>query len=160
MMMQKILTKVSACLLVIWYCLSIMGFDVHTCHAADHQFISTFIEGLTCEEIHSAHKCGHHCTHHHECSDSQEHFANHSDGLIEETDCCTDDYHALSITGTRTEDDHHFHGSISCWHTAAVLDAFGVDAPVPYSIDSYLFAPFLVIIQGDDVLSSFGIRRI
>ena len=137
-----------------------MGFDVHTCHAADHQFISTFIEGLTCEEIHSAHKCGHHCTHHHECSDSQEHFANHSDGLIEETDCCTDDYHALSITGTRTEDDHHFHGSISCWHTAAVLDAFGVDAPVPYSIDSYLFAPFPVVIQGDDVLSSFGIRRI
>ena len=137
-----------------------MGFDVHTCHAADHQFISTFIEGLTCEEIHSAHKCGHHCTHHHECSDSQEHFANHSDGLIEEADCCTDDYHALSITGTRTEDDHHFHGSISCWHTAAVLDAFGVDAPVPYSIDSYLFAPFPVVIQGDDVLSSFGIRRI
>ena len=137
-----------------------MGFDVHTCHAANHQFVSTFIEGLTCEEIHSAHKCGHHCTHHHECSDSQEHFANHSDGLIEETDCCTDDYHALSITGTRTEDDHHFHGSISCWHTAAVLDAFGVDAPVPYSIDSYLFAPFPVIIQGDDVLSSFGIRRI
>lgn len=159
--MNKFVTKVSAFLLALWYCLSVIGFDVHTCHSANHQFVSTFIEGLTCEEIHSAHKCGHHCTHHHECSDAQEHFANHSDGLIEETDSCTDDYHALSITGTRSEDDHHhFHGSLSCWHTAAVLDAFGTDVPVPYSIDSYLFAPSSAVFQGEDVLSYFGIRRI
>ena len=159
--MKKILTKISACLLAIWYCLSIIGFDVHTCHSANHQFVSTFIEGLTCEEIHSAHKCGHHCTHHHDSGNSDEHFANHSDGQISEADCCSDDYHSLSITGTRTEDDHHhFHGSLSCWHTAAVLDAFGTDVPVPYSIDSYLFAPSSAVFQGEDVLSYFGIRRI
>ena len=77
-------------LLIVWYCFSIIGFNVHTCNASGRSFIATFIGGLECSDIHPEH---HHC----DC-----HSCHHS----EDDDCCHDDHMSLGITGLFSNDDH------------------------------------------------------
>lgn len=121
--MKKILIKVAAVMALVWYSLGIIGFDVHTCNASGRSFIATFVEGISCEDIHPGHGCGHE---HHDCTCGHHHS--------EETvvsypqHCCTDDYQALAITGSTSDPSRESGDLISlCFH----CNADYIFAPAP-----------------------------
>lgn len=105
--------KIAAVLLTIWYCMSIIGFDVHTCKDSGRTFVATFIEGMACSDIHPEHHCCN-CagSHHHESSCCHKEVktscctAEHSDSKsgIDSDECCTDNYQVIQISGCRAED--------------------------------------------------------
>lgn len=92
--MKNVLTKVSALLLVVWYSLSVIGFDVHTCSKSGRTFIATVVSGTACEDIHPDHlKSACSCCHHHSDDASKG---------IDRKPCCTDDWQYIALTGMRT----------------------------------------------------------
>ena len=94
-MVKTVLIRIAALLVLIWYSLGIIGFDVHTCDISGRSFIAVFVEGTTCQDIHPEHGC---CHDHHECScchDEEDAFC-----LDTQDKCCTDEYQMLSVTGT------------------------------------------------------------
>lgn len=101
--MRNVAYKICAVLLAVWYLMSIIGFGVHTCRGSQRSFLTTFVTGMTCEDIHPQHHCT--CDHH-----SSE--AGH--------DCCTDDFKVLSLTGVlpSAENDSGFflHGDCVPFH--------------------------------------------
>lgn len=100
--------RVTAALLTLWYCMSIIGFGIHTCSESGRSFIVTFIEGSACQDIHPEHSCdadlccsaADHaapacsCGHDHEatCDDNDE-------PMFKMPSCCTNDYQVLTLTG-------------------------------------------------------------
>ena len=80
-------------LLVVWYSLSIIGFDVHSCKSTGEVFVASLAGGITCEDIHPDHSCKSHggcrCGHH-------EHGA---EANVGKSDCCTNDLQILELTG-------------------------------------------------------------
>lgn len=113
--MKKFLMNISSAVLVIWYCVSIIGFGVHTCVSSGETFIATFADGMECVDIHPEHHCcGASC-----CSGSDHDHAsccsdNHHEGPDEEHDaplgiskpsCCSNDYQAIVLSGCRAGDD-------------------------------------------------------
>lgn len=115
--MKQLTTKIAACIFTLWYCFSIIGFDVHTCNSSGQSFVSTFINGLSCDDIHP----GHHCPNcpDHECDCPGE--AHHGDEISER--CCSNNYIALSITGSRTDNnEHHHYDECHCGHCPCIED--------------------------------------
>ena len=104
--MKSILMKISAILLVVWYCLSIIGFDVHTCSETGDSIVHMSFTAHSCHDIHDDH-CDSACEHDHDdyCEEPVEH--RHDGG------CCEDEYQVISLTGLRSDDDSNgsFHGS-------------------------------------------------
>ncbi len=97
-MMRNILMKYLAALLVVWYSLSIIGFDVHSCTKTGETFVASIAAGVSCEDIHPEHSCSSHgscCGH---------------DGRNKVTsdDCCQDDFHVLSFTGAISVNDYRY----------------------------------------------------
>lgn len=83
--MKNILTKVSAVLLIVWYSMSIIGFDVHTCRETGNSFVHFSFTSHSCDDIHH--------------SDRDEGTHHHDEG------CCEDEYQVISLTGLRSDDD-------------------------------------------------------
>lgn len=82
--------KIVSALLMTWYCVSIIGFGIHTCSGSGRSYVAVFLTELSCEDIHPEHDCGHsHC-----CSSG-----------IGKASCCTNDFHVLSLTGTVGHED-------------------------------------------------------
>lgn len=102
--MKTVVLKISAFLMILWYCFSIIGFDIHTCKGSGETFVATFLSGMTCEDIHPEHRCseGHCCASSHRtcCSHS-----GHECTSFENESCCDDDIKVLILTGSRTDDD-------------------------------------------------------
>ena len=103
--------RFSAMLLVLWYCFSVIGFNVHTCNASGRAFVATFISGLTCADIHPEHHCDKEaCGTSHETACCPHH---HEEGVhvnsLRPADCCSDDHMALALTGCATGDNNR-HG--------------------------------------------------
>lgn len=130
--MKALLIKLSALLMVLWYSMSIIGFDVHTCSGSGKSFIATFVSGTECDDIHPDHVCGkgtcqakaHHegcCEAHscaHGCSDED------CDGVkIMNKSCCTDDYQVIMLTGVPS-DDHGFRYEAPCFTFCPFVDLF------------------------------------
>lgn len=134
--MKKALMKISALLLVVWYCLSIIGFDVHTCGETSRSFVHMSFISHSCEDIHD----DDHCDSHHE--EQAEHH--HTD------DCCEDEYQVISLTGLRSDDDHNDFGScdftygpsfMASTNGSSVLYAEVLDSKYPDIPDSGLIVP-------------------
>ncbi len=105
--MKNLIIKILAALLTVWYSMSFIGFDIHTCNGSGRSFVVTFIEGLTCEDIHPEHSCGKAvcCTGgSSSCSCGDHH---NTSCTIKAPSCCTNDYQVLAITGTVSS--HHDH---------------------------------------------------
>lgn len=112
--MKNIGTRVFAAALAIWYSLSVIGFGVHTCSSSNRSFLTTFISGVSCEDVHPVDKCGKACcekkSHQHVCKSccnqsphvvqaASEHVP--SDGpMLSQTKCCYDDYQQIIVTGS------------------------------------------------------------
>lgn len=91
--MRDIIMKISALLLAVWYCISIVGFDLHVCHRTDRTYVSSFVDGGSCHDIHPEHCCSKgHCT----AGSVDPH--DHADGpVFKSQSCCTDDYKVLTV---------------------------------------------------------------
>ncbi len=121
--MKNVVIKILAVALTVWYMMSIIGFDVHTCSDSGRSFITTFIEGLACEDIHPEHSCDEtaYCTEeHHECCPG--HAEDHSDcpfcdgvSLVAKS-CCSNDYQVLALTGTSLSESQGQHDDCACGH--------------------------------------------
>ena len=138
--MKNVLTSLAAMLLVIWYSLSVIGFDVHTCSSSGESYVTTVIGGTTCEDIHpEPHKkacsCCRHC--HASCHDVRAEETGKTDGAAMSTrPCCSDDWQMIVLTGCKAQEkQEHFHechcGCCPCIsdmyavHTCPVMDVYG-----------------------------------
>lgn len=130
--MKGIMMKICAVLLTIWYCMSIIGFDVHTCNGTGRTFVATFAEGLTCADIHPEHRCAPgrcgaaqeaECCHadcctHSDCCSHQERTCRHE---ISEDSCCSDSYQSILLTGFRAGDDHRHYDECHCGNCPCMI---------------------------------------
>lgn len=134
--MKGMWMKICAVLLVIWYCMSIIGFDVHTCKGSGRTFVATFAEGMTCADIHPEHHCGESCHGHSSCChhisscchDEASCCSHDSDCSHDESfspqDCCTDSYQSILLTGFRAEDDHRHYDECHCGGCPCIIYEF------------------------------------
>ncbi len=115
--MKNVIIKILAVLLTVWYSMSIIGFDVHTCSGSGRSFVVTFVKGLTCEDVHPDHECNKAscCAdkHHEYCScDSPVH--SHGSVSVNPESCCSSDYQVLALTGTVSHNDHSHYDECAC----------------------------------------------
>lgn len=172
-LMKKYLMNISAALLVVWYCMSIIGFDVHTCLSSGRTFIATFADGVACADIHPEHHC---CCE--SCSDSHHddhdapsccssHHAEESDEMndavsVDSKSCCSDEYHAIQLSGCRTDNDSDERFTFS-----KVVYPCVMGIPVLYIASAKYHAEHIQFLEHDsgvlspsDLCVAFGVWRI
>lgn len=93
--MKNVLMKYLSVLMTVWYCLSIIGFDIHSCVRTGERYVTSAIGGVECIDIHPEHSCH---AHHHEGEE------------VEDPDCCTNDIIVL-FAETLVSSDNHRHAS-------------------------------------------------
>lgn len=102
--MKSFMTKLTAVLMVCAYLVGIAGLDVHSCKASGKDYVVAAISGMSgleCEDIHpDSH--GHHCHHGHGCAHLCEYLphSNEFHEKVDKNDCCSNTYHALTISGS------------------------------------------------------------
>lgn len=99
-MMNKIHIKVFSCLMALWYLVSVVGLNVHTCSGTGEVFVKSLVAGTSCEMIHPSHGCHSEdacccCCEHEQAHDAEE-------GLSQK-DCCDNEAVMLVHNGC-TED--------------------------------------------------------
>lgn len=158
--MKNVMMKISAFLLAIWYCMSIIGFDVHTCMESGESFVVTVLEGTDCGDIHPEHTCcadvvSHCCSccHH---DDTSEHDGTAS---VEEQDCCHDDIQVLVLTGGRSDDDSRHHYDMVSMYPAVSADPYFPITP-RNSYNSLCFMPDSGLIVPGESQSFLSVWRI
>lgn len=158
--MKNVMMKISAVMLVIWYCISIIGFDVHTCMTSGESYVVTVLEGTECKDIHPEHTCcadaiSHSCPCcHHE--DASEHGDTAS---VEEQDCCHDDIQVLLLTGSRSDDEsRHHYDQVSLCPIAPVNECFAEVSHKAFS--SLCFTPDSGLIVPGESQSFLSVWRI
>lgn len=111
MLRNRLIMKLFAALLAVWYVASVVGFDVHYCGDNGRVYVESLLASHDCEDIHPDAPCAHHhdcCDHHSDaCSSSCE----------DDEDCCTDVIEVLQISG----EDHSSHIVFDCPQTGIVI---------------------------------------
>ncbi|MDE6147208.1 MAG: hypothetical protein K2G18_04000 [Bacteroidales bacterium] len=176
--MKNIVKKYCSVLLVLWYCVSVIGFDVHTCNGSGRSFLANFISGMSCSEIHPGHVCG--ILHYEPCGHSGccSHGSGSSgcchgessatddcaDGILAcvSPDCCSDHYQVLSLTGVHQEDSHRHYDECHCGHCPCLGEFSGIPFSVKPSMTAYLnFSGSVSFVPAHpETLSCFGVWRI
>lgn len=141
--MKGAFIKILAVLLTIWYSMSIIGFDVHTCKGSGRSFVTTFVEGMSCEEIHPEHGCTplECCSHEHgsSCCHDHSHIPTQGSLAFSAGSCCSSDYQVLEITGAFAEDNSRTSDESAGLVAAnVILDADTINIPV----SSWKYEPF------------------
>ena len=164
--------NISSSLLVVWYCMSIIGFDVHTCTSSGRTFVATFAASTACADIHPEHHCcnascccGHH--HHEKSCCSSEHGedmpAEHSGGeTVGAKSCCSNEYQVIQISGCRTDLDSDENISF-----CEVFYTCLIDNPLSYMVSAGYHAEHIQFIESGsgvllpgDLCATFGVWRI
>lgn len=161
-MVKIVLIKFVSVFLTVWYLMSIIGFDVHTCRGSGCTFVTTFLEGMSCSDVHPEHVCdaGLCCSEALEAHSCCEH-SRHGE-CIGYHSCCSNDYQVLHLTGTLSSEDHRHHDECSCGHCPCV--EFPMSMVLQPSSSSSLFSYIHksdsgLIVRGD-VQSLLNIWRI
>jgi hypothetical protein len=113
--MRKMFVKYASVLLVLWYSLSIIGFDVHSCKSTGEVFVASLAGGVSCEDIHPEHSCKSHggcCCHHENESCCAGHETEHADSHVAKEDCCSNDLQVLQLTGVQMSDNERFAANV------------------------------------------------
>lgn len=113
--MRKMFVKYASVLLVLWYSLSIIGFDVHSCKSTGEVFVASLAGGVSCEDIHPEHSCKSHggcCCHHENESCCAGHETEHADSHVAKEDCCSNDLQVLQLTGVQMSDNERFGANV------------------------------------------------
>ena len=179
--MKGIMMKICAVLLAVWYCMSIIGFDVHTCNGTGRTFVATFAEGLTCEDIHPEHHCtpgqcrtSHDagCCHEDCCSHSEKTCSHetsegsccgHEGGSeLNSPSCCSDSYQSILLTGFRADDDHRHYDECHCGNCPCVIQEYlcGLTPAGHAASDMHFHIPDPGYIVPCDVQVAFSVWRI
>ena len=109
--MKNLSLRIFAAILLVWYSLSIIGFGIHTCSENNRSFLTSFIDGSSCEDIHPSELCGHSCCSkpvqkvQHKCccshhDDEHKNAAEEDELMLAQKKCCYNDYQQLDITGS------------------------------------------------------------
>lgn len=117
--MRRMFVKYMSALLVVWYSLSIIGFDVHSCNATGEVYVASLAGGIACEDVHPDHSCAHHgacCSHHHENSCCH-HRHHDSDSRISDQNCCSNDVQVLQLTGVVISEDESYGSDVRVHQT-------------------------------------------
>ena len=95
--MKNMFLKYASALLAVWYCLSIIGFDVHSCNTTGSIFVNSVLSGTSCDDIHPEHDCAGHgsCCSSHSCCDHEK----------AEDNCCTNEIEVLDCESVIVSDD-------------------------------------------------------
>lgn len=103
LVMKNVFLKYMSALLAVWYCLSIIGFDVHSCTSTGSTFIASVLAGTTCDDIHPEHDCGGHksCCCSHRCHEEMPSSKN----VKEDESCCTNEIEVLQSEGVTMSND-------------------------------------------------------
>ena len=108
--MKRILTYIIAPFMSVWYLLSIIGFDVHTCNQSGEVYVATAANGMVCEMHHHGFEEQHHdhADPHHVHSESCCHFHGQEEHIgdvqLYSHECCSDNFHVICLTGVRTDE--------------------------------------------------------
>lgn len=102
--MKGLFLKYMSALLAVWYCVSIVGFDVHSCDATGNTFVSSLLSGTACEDIHPEHDCDCHssCCKSHKCDHEIP-----SSAEKEDDDCCSNEIEVLDSEGVQTQHEEY-----------------------------------------------------
>ena len=139
--------KYVSVLLVLWYSLSIIGFDVHSCKSTGEVFVASLAGGVSCEDIHPEHSCKSHggcCCHHEAESCCTGHEADHADRQVAKEDCCSNDVQVLLLTGVHVSDNERFSDNA---HDSQFI--FDVDLAMEVAMPT-LQRPFLKYLEYPD----------
>lgn len=106
--MKNLGTRIFAAILVVCYSMSIIGFGVHTCSENNRSFLTSFITGVECEDVHPSEICDAQCcsaAKHKNCCGhhtSEDNSAGQSDAAVKlcSRTCCTNDYQQIELTGS------------------------------------------------------------
>lgn len=181
--MKNIVKKYCSAILVLWYCVSIIGFDVHTCNGSGRSFLANFISGMNCADIHPGHvcgishdePCGHaaRCSHYIGCSgcchsdaSATEVFADDilaclSSEACVSSECCSDHYQVLSVTGLQQEDSHRHYDECHCGHCPCLAGQMSILPEVPLITRPAVFSGSVCQEPRNiDILASYGVWRI
>ena len=103
--MKSVFLKYVSALMALWYCLSIIGFDVHSCTVTGSTFVNSVLNGTTCEEVHPEHDC---CCHGSCCHNAcrHDHEAPSSEEVDENDECCTNEIEVLDSEGVAAAEDN------------------------------------------------------
>lgn len=102
--------KYMSALLVVWYSLSIIGFDVHSCRSTGEVFVASLAGGISCEDVHPDHSCSSHgscCGHDRSacCEHKAEPCCGHEESQVAKDDCCSNELQVLELTGVYASSD-------------------------------------------------------
>lgn len=175
--MKKFLMNISAALLVVWYCMSIIGFDVHTCMSSGRTFIVTFAEGMACADVHpESHCCSSSCcsdshdgahavlprcscsSHHHEDQEA----GHHESSTVDSQSCCSDEYQVILLSGCRMDNDSEDKFSLNrelCPCMSGIPVSYLASASYHAGYIQYPEPDSGVIMPGD-ICVAFGVLRI
>lgn len=144
--MKNVITSLTAMLLVIWYSLSVIGFDVHTCSGSGETYVVTVLGGTTCEDIHPEHRkeacsCCYHRYVSHQTIEVDEvettaGIENISGAEVATRPCCSDDWQMIVLTGCKAQEKQEHFDECHCGccpcisnmyavHTCPVMEVYG-----------------------------------
>lgn len=160
--MKSVFIKVVAVLLTVWYSMSIIGFDVHTCSGSGRTFVASFIEGLTCEDIHPEHNCCGHSHHDGDCATDHSECIFCDGTAFKAKSCCSNDYQVLALTGTISADDHRHYDEYSCGYCPCMdIPSVMMSHPsLSSSLLSYIHRPDSGLFAACDAQAALNIWRI
>lgn len=150
-MAKQIFIKFVSALVCMWYCVSIIGFDIHTCRNAEKSYVLSVMQSYSCVDIHPERLCE---------DDMEDCCAHVGQEVYEENpfSCCSDEYEVLDPLSVKTEDRFQKVSSMECLVCAYPLAEMICiqENRAPVSLPGEVF-PFA---SGDDLLVSYGIFRI
>ena len=164
--MKRLITKVFAALLVIWYLVGVIGFGVHTCSGSGRSFVVSFVEGTSCADIHSEDMCGQSsCCSHDHCTDTCcGRVAEHHQGQpsLSANPCCTNGYQMLELTGMVAADDtREDFQSVKICGPVVIPDLCSSESSVSYrSIIRHIHEPGSGVLRACDCQALLSVWRI
>ena len=120
--MKNVVTSVTAFLLVIWYSLSVIGFDVHTCSDSGESYVATVIGGTACDDIHPEHDikdCP--CCHHGHDADLA---GDSTESKVSTRPCCSDNWQMIVLTGCKAQQKHEHYDECHCGLCPPIPDMY------------------------------------
>jgi len=86
---KSIISQILSILLCVCYVVSITGIDIHVDGHNGETYVVSVLGGVSCEDIHEDDHCC--CGDHHDC--------NHSEGICDESDDCSDSISVINVSG-------------------------------------------------------------
>lgn len=154
--MKSVFLKYVSALMAVWYCLSIIGFDVHSCTVTGSTFVNSVLSGVECEDVHPEHDCCCHgscchsgCSHDHKVPSKEN---------VKDKECCTNEIEVLDSEVVISVEDEGCSMSDAAWAVAFVVNDYtgSVNAEAEY----LSYSPGSGILRQPDLQAVFSIWRI